>query len=504
MNWVYAPISVRIKSQDQVVAHSGVHLRLLRNNEPVVQLNFTVSALPQKMLTSNQSQFYLTSESLVSDEEIKWYETKLDFIADPVTDIPGFQSFLQSFKNSGFRLLPQEYTTSALSVNIISLKSVNVPIQNLQPIKFVQSSQHSPIQILGFPFNFTNPVLFSNFRLNGFINHISPFGYLSDIKYIDNLLGAVANTSQDLDPMESLGLVLTNLRKFNGDGDLIFILSWNVIWQLIDKHFKSQVSRPTINKLSNTGTLAQTPSVYTNKSILPILLSNPTSLSWGTCIVLDNEYLITNHHVLKGVGDRLVYLSPENVMDVSEDTVYDFKLIDLSFIKLSLKNQFKLKNCNLFQPITYTLDYSVNDEVTTVGYGLFFNHEKLTPIHSQGHILAKQALRFHNNSKVTSLVITSAGCWNGSSGGGLFKGQNLLGLICSNAQINQINLDTNQEFSEKLTKFCFILPIEIIMICFEHIKQNQQVAINEEFLQWWGLATTHTDTFIDLPASAKL
>lgn len=509
MHWVYCPISIRTHLNDEVHSTSGVQLQLLQDAVVKEEFNLSISAIPKQVLDSNvtKTRFYISNDTLISEDEVKWYETTLDFAIDPVSSIPELQKFLQFFKSSGFSLLPQDYVSSSnLAMSVVNLKPIStIPTENLSPIRFTTSHQYTPIQIIGFPFSFTNPALFSNFRLNGSINYINQFGYLTDIKYVDNLLGAVTNsTSQNnLKLTESLGLVATNLKKFNGDGDLMFILSWRIIWTLISSHFRSNSSwsnhHPVVNKLSNVMTINQESVSDTNLSVVPILITSPVKQTWGSCVILDSEYLITNFHVLHAPGDKVIYLTEAISLDVTNDTMINFEDIDLCFVKLSLGNQFKLKSCSNFQPIGYSTDYSVNDTVSTIGYGLFFDTSQISPIRSHGHILAKRNLRFHNESRVPSLVITSAGCWNGSSGGGLFKDEKLIGLICSNAQINVLDVNTNEEIHEKLSKFCFILPIEIILICFECVKTSQDVSIHNEFKQWWNLSTTHYNRYIDIP-----
>ena len=109
-----------------------------------------------------------------------------------------------------------------------------------------------------------------------------------------------------------------------------------------------------------------------------------------------------------------------------------------------------------------------------------------------------------------SLIITTSSCWNGSSGGGLFdsKYNKLLGMICSNAQVNipEILFDGPQSIiakTEKVSKFSLCIPIEVINELSNYIQKNDQYdKINNRISNAWKLLPTHEE--IEIDASAKL
>ncbi|EGV62217.1 hypothetical protein CANTEDRAFT_115683 [Yamadazyma tenuis ATCC 10573] len=187
------------------------------------------------------------------------------------------------------------------------------------------------------------------------------------------------------------------------------------------------------------------------------------------------------------------------VMDLGEEDEINttFKDLDLCFIRLSLTNQFKLRSAGKV-PATYTRAYDVGDMVKTTGYGLFFNPKYLQPIESYGRIMVKQHLKLQDTDSHTTpvLVVTSASCWNGSSGGGLFKDEKLVGLICSNAQIKVHNPNTNDFHTEKLPKLCFILPVEVVLACFAVATQSyREFGLNLEVKNAWNLVDNHRTRF---------
>lgn len=506
MSWSYCPLSIRLISKNdgnEVHNVTGVSLMLKDANTELLLYSLTVSCVPEV----RDFDIYVSGSSEVSNSgDVKWYKSDVAFELEVVDE--AFSKFLSYFKTTGFSFLPISQFTDKLRFTVIGL-DVKQKFGQRSPIQFVDTDRHEPIEIVSFPFNISNPILFSEFKLSGHVNYVTPFGYFTDTRYIDNITGGVVNLRNKHGTAdESLGLVMSNLKKTNGDGDLMFILSWKRIWASIFKQFPNNghIPIPRVNKLS--GTVTSYP--QTVNSVLLLVIDLTYRQTWGSCVLFNHEYLITNYHVIAPYLDypskAKIYLNSTDYLQLTKNdyVITKFKDIDLAFIQLSLSNQFKLSNKS-YSPINYTLDYDVSDDVHSVGYGLFFNEDMVQPIDSQGLLLAKRssALQINKALRVPAMLITSASCWNGSSGGALLKRDNFIGLICSNAQIKNFDVRLNDFKSEKLSTLCFILPIETILECFKMVKLHTEFELHYEFKNLWNLQDTFKNYYID-PRKLKL
>lgn len=502
MQWKYSPLSVRlISKQDANDIHSftGVSLVLEDANTELLLYELTISCVPN----IDDFDIYVSSASEVSKSgDISWYKCGVKFEISAVDE--EFRIFLEYFKNAGFSFLPMNQFSSSLLFNVVCL-DIRHSFGPRIPINFVETNKYDPIEIVSFPFHISNPILFSDFKLSGHINYITPFGYFTDIRYIDNTVGGVVNLYQkECSSHESLGLVMSNLKKTNGDGDLMFILSWSRIWSLISKFYpkNDHIPSPRINKLF--GSVINYSEPEAKSSVLPVVIDLTYRQTWGSCVLLNHEYLVTNYHVIAPYLDypskAKIYLNTTDFLELTKEDkmITVFKEIDLAFIRLSLTNQFMIANKD-HHPLAYTLDYDINDTVHSVGYGLFFNSKLIKPIDSHGILLAKRTSKLQETDtlRIPSMIITSASCWNGSSGGALLKQDKLIGLICSNAQIKSFDVNLNEFKSEKVSRLCFILPIEVILECFKMVKHKTKFLLNYEFKNLWNLQDKFKDYYID-------
>lgn len=484
MQWKYTPISVRFLSTNSF-ASSGVSLILTDGMHVVEEYNLTITTIPQAIL--NKCQIVVTNDSLSKHQtnEITWYETNIAFnFSLDIDDI-------QSFRSHGFKFVPQDHpnNTSPCLLNLSGTTPLHKHLKQYKPIAFVDVQDYVPIEIFAYPFSFTNPLVFSKFKIHGHINYFNNVGYLSDIKYLENILGGVVNLATKSQVDQSIGMVVSNLRKFNGDGDLTYIISWKVIWSTIN--FPNDFR---LNKL--LGLYEVQPNIKANTSIVPIFVNN-THQTWGSCIIFNSQYLITNHHVLKPTfttkSQVTVKISNDIITLTEDDDIITPFNADLSFIRLSSENQSKLANsANI--PVEYTTDYDIHDDVQAISYGLFCD---VSPLVTFGHIQAIKSLPLestHGPISTRSLLISSASCWNGSSGGALFKQGKMIGIICSNAQVKFLDLNTNTQLLEKLTKLSFILPIDLILKFFEPTKYKVLV----DFEHLWNLIPFHKDVIAKL------
>lgn len=512
--WYYVPVCIRFISEGDIHALSGVNL-VLKDEDNQVLFESTISLCHIPPHNLKDYELYITSSSLSEGDDVNWHPCIPSFHV-PLMERrdENLFKYLNFFKENGFKIIPNDTVSwsTLMSLNVLGIELKSNSLSKIigpdvyEVIEFTHAESPDPITIRSYPFNFTNPLLFSDFKSTGGVNlkikkDNEVLGYLSDIKYLENMAGGIVNNS---DSTGSIGLVLGNLRKYNGDGDLVFILSWQIIWKLIMKRFPNLNVRPIMKSSSGIDNV---------RSILPVVVTENNSLFWGSCIYYNESTLVTNNHVIKQYIDRptlvgcKVFLSREQTIDLTNrDAIFTpYDQLDLSFIKLSQENQEMLKKIAGITPVEYEYFYLTGERVTTIGFGLYFNNLYVEPLQSNGTISAKYSLPLYNgdNSELPCIIVTSASCWNGSSGGGLFKQSTnqLIGLICSNAQvvIPDFGGDESEKSTEKLSKIVLCIPIEVINDCYKNLYSSEKLELNDRIGHTWNLIPYHNDIIISKP-----
>ncbi|CAK9440112.1 uncharacterized protein LODBEIA_P42120 [Lodderomyces beijingensis] len=401
-----------------------------------------------------------------------------------------------SFLRREFAIFPRDAIPGSSRISLLQLRIIeaNVNItKKPRPLQIMHQAVRgrsdvvvgAKIQVISSPFNATNSMLFHDFTSSASI--IYDFGggafYLSDMKYLDDMHGGVVLTLEG----DAVGLVLGNLRKLNGDGDVVLILPWFKITHLL--------SRAEPSTRQQGGEVQPT-------NVMPILISDGRNQNtWGTCVWYRPQVLITNAHVIspfvnssRGSRSAKVVLSMGNAtisLSHRDRIVVPSRDLDLAFIFLHEKQL----NHHQIQPAS---SYRVGDNVETHSFGLFLNEGHLQPLISQGII---------NQIYPQGMIISSASCWNGSSGGALMNTQGeFLGLICSNAEVakpRRFQEDEKEEAkakaeSERMTDLTFVLPVEMINYCYDQILNGvTQVPVDSNIADLWKLKPFHTEILIE-------
>ncbi|EGW30372.1 uncharacterized protein SPAPADRAFT_157314 [Spathaspora passalidarum NRRL Y-27907] len=489
MHWEYIPISIRCIRDNSEQAMSGVHIII--KSEP----NNTI--IDDFILTINHIDDvsdYTLLVNHVHEDIVYWY--KCVIISETKVDTDPFSYFL----NHGFNLFPRDQLGSS-QITILKLVLASrhdyfneVVHAKMLPFTLGQVGVGDHVKIVSSPFNFTNSLIFNQFVSVGNINYKLDKFFLTDVKYLENMNGGVVATKSN----QSLGLIFGNLRKLNGDGDLTVIIPWKYVFTLI-KHFlppPQSVRRAANPKLNPKPKLS---SAIT--SVIPlIIISSKGVSSWATCIYYNYQTLVTNRHVIEPFlndgtcqiifNDHAIQLTRKNLVIVPHED------IDLAFIFVNTRY---LDDYTIVDP---KFDLDVGEVVHTLSYGLFFNPNYIHPIQSEGIVNCVYELPVKEDSDlhVNSVIISSASSWNGSSGGGLFNNTGeFLGLICSNAQVKQPVLPDSCDMTEKLPKFSFILPVDIIEYFYNEIITHgiTTVDISDKISDIWKLKSFHHDIIIE-------
>lgn len=533
MRFQYNPVIIRYQDKKEIYASSGIHLIIKPNKPSPENVNDNNSIIDEFFLTINHIPDLSRFQILISEnylpttdktvDQVVWYKGKLD----KVYDLP-FDKF------TGFNVFPFDSFNHTLQqkINLIKIQCTN--INNLSiPMNQFDISENinvgDKINIICQPFILTNSLIFQKFKCQSdiigklFIKDSidDNFHYLlSDLKYLDDIHGGIVISKSN---EKIIGLVFGNLRKLNGDGDLTVIIPIEKVMELIglpnpttsfkssslSSQIYSSVIQPKIN-----------PSRDTNITdyVIPLLITDSRgNNTWGSSVLFQNNVLITNQHVIQPYMDDInngqCVVKPQTTslftLGKKDKIIVPILGIDLVFIFLNKSIDSKsgsVKNCH---------QYNQGDSVYSSSFGLIYTGVSgniQNPIKSYGIInqIIKLSIQQDLKQVMNCMLISSSNCWNGSSGGGLFKlkTNEFIGLICSNANI-KLPLPFNKNDTIKLDKFekvpsfSFILPIQIIEYCYYMILCNQDTTqINlEGLINLWNLNPQHQDLLLE---SSKL
>ncbi|KAI5956831.1 hypothetical protein KGF54_000449 [Candida jiufengensis] len=455
----YKPVSITYISKndkDAIFASSGINI--ITKNESYV---LTINHIPH----ISDYKIYVNHGPNKLENIVNWKEVRV------VKEIELIQEF-KYFKNE-FNIFPCDQFPSK-TISLVKLTSI--PTTDSHDFEIDSDIKvGEAIKVISSPFNLTNPFIFQNFvNYAHIVNQLQHNYYLSDLKYLDNTNGGIViNPAND----SILGLIVGNLRKINGDGDLTIIIPFDKIFRLL--------SNDEIMEVISSNSVS-------SSSVVPIKIKTLKKYTWGSCVYYEPNVLITNHHVISPLltensstaeiilSNKVIYITKEQVKTPTMD-------LDLSFIYLKepLPGNIPVKSCT---------SYTTENKVYTESYGLYLNENNLSTMICPGYI----NYIYTTNNNVNGMIIASTSCFNGSSGGGLFNFNNeFIGVICSNAQVKKFKSyqkEPEDEF-EKITNFTFILPVDIINYCFDSI--DKEVEIDSTIIDLWKLKPFHQEEFID-------
>lgn len=517
--WLYTPVCVRLSDSDRV---SGICVVKVEGSHLIESFCLSICHLPLSHL-----RIHVAAPQLHND--IVWHDASLAAHTPIFLPSDELFQFLRESSTFSFNLFPLETRPRAtlLDIQAVKLKCTGIYTAEaawaFSPLELGDASVSDFISIRSCPFSFTVPVAFADFVSYGNINCMlrgsKISGYLSDVKYLENMAGSIVSCGDT-----SIGMVAGNLRKKNGDGDLVVVILWHQLYRQLqalneDESLPPLILHPIGKKSpmpAPLNTVSLSPSARFLESnrvgpVLPVAVSTNDGDSWGSCVLLDDRTIATNYHVVKRWLDSedgvCSILLPDRTISLGGDNqvVVPSKNLDLVFLRVSMENQLHLsqvKSTKIGKKIVRK-----GDLIKAVGYGLFLNRRQLEPLASKGRVSAViEARPFSAEDKMPCMLIATALCWNGSSGGGLFDSEeNLVGILCSNAQVFAPSVD-NEQKAEKIPLFALCIPIELVIACYERAFKGGKPEAEEslrvgstpillEVDQLWRLKSFHRETF---------
>ncbi|CCH42995.1 Plasminogen [Wickerhamomyces ciferrii] len=501
-DWLYLPITIHYVNTMLVNATSGT---FIYNTFTGAYNIITISSIS----TPSSYSYSFTTSDLVKSSSIGWLPLVLEGerpINQHSNDL-GFSSFLNDrLYSDGFEFIPAG--TNNLAVLMFGLGSTLEGFFSLinfakmipfKPISAKAVSVPSKFVISCCPFSLTNVAVFIDYKARGSINYkINESGYLSDCRYLDNIMGGFVTLEENhTDRIErSLGLIAGYLKKNNGDGNLTAIISWDAIMSLIDC--------PLFGELETTSKEAINPSDTASKkknnlfkSIVRISVETHDDQSfWGSGVVISKDCIITNEHVMKldKMRSFTITVPGYSKAKITQDNVIISKCpvkgYDLCFLWVNFE-------CKILKPVKRCISFGSQNKslrpgayVQSLGYGLFYlkGKSEVRPVQSEGHFNKLVPSDIGFGRQEIALIIASAGCWNGSSGGGIFNADGeLVGIMTSNGKLSD---------GEIISDFTLVIPITVIEKCIFMLNNNYQIDATEKIKDLWHLKNNHTPYMI--------
>lgn len=511
MPWLYTPIAIRLVPTNENFSPQALSGVCFVNTErPGSVTCVSICHIPHETLNANYT-VHAAAPHLDEGPGVTWLEAQ-NFsqlsIFNKLED--ALRRDLSKLVTMGFAFLPAEAasgsasaspTLSADNLNNISWLVFTLDLfvgddtaQRLSAFLFAPSKIGSSVTVRSCPFNIMNSKLFSDFHSTGTIcgilgSHSSTFAYVSDVKYLENMAGAIAvDTNQG-----GVGFVAGNLRKVNGEGDLLLILPWEVVLRDFGARLLPELTSK--RELQPASPLIQPSDTY---PVFPVILTRDNKpFSWGLCVLFDEAIIVTNLHVIKPFLDvhsvKCHVLTPKSKIELNRNDITVPSKLDVAFVNLDAQARSQLR---FVQPAIRCSQavFREVEEVVSVGYGLFLNSEYRLPLVSRGHVSSRASLSpVSDDPQAVYMITTSASCWNGSSGGGLFltKGE-LVGLITSNAELYLPNGFGKPNQTETATQICFCVPVHLLV---ELAKTSSHV-LDRRIERSWALQPIHEDTFV--------
>lgn len=301
----------------------------------------------------------------------------------------------------------------------------------------------SHVQLSTTPFGVSHLNLFHGYRSGGTVSLVLKDLILVDARYLDSMEGGLALDSES---EGILGLIAGHLVHNRKRGSFVPVVPWDLLVENLRKvipNFPTPFSPPKVQ----LGT-------RTFKGVVSVRIQlKPSVVSWGSGVLVSPDMVITNFHVVRDKKADQVEICLENNKKTANRVAVKVSSIvrpnkNLDLVLLRLQNRV---DTQAFPPVTMaTKNPKAGTKVKSIGYGLFLPErygDVMVPLESNG--LISQSLEH--------IMICSASCWNGSSGGGVFdtKTNALVGIMSSNA--------TDNATGESMPDIAFVIPISALL-----------------------------------------
>jgi len=171
---------------------------------------------------------------------------------------------------------------------------------------------------------------------------------------------------------------------------------------------------------------AQTTITEKKKGIVAVVTEKNGGSGLGTGFFVDENYILTNHHVIEN-STKIEIAMEQGNKTYEVEVIYSDKASDIAALKIKDWESFKKENQYII--LQTTTRYKILDEVYAIGHpwGLYWTISK--------GIVSRDLLKKPN--EVNFFLQTDADIYNGNSGGPLLNEKGLVIGINSNMIVNE-------------------------------------------------------------------
>lgn len=505
IQWTYTTGSLRIKENSSRHFHHSSACVLAQGKDcyilsvsPLLALDVTVDITTRKAIDS--SKIYWYPLTVVEYKVLSEIDKFLDGFTELYDQKPEIKYFsVLKFRHKSHSKIFSEFCKKAWN-----------------PINSFDNVKGKSIQVLSSSFGLVNPAIFSEYRSSGTLSYIATrnkkvIAMLSEIRFLDGMESGIVEMSKLME-VPTLGLVGGSLCRKGGEGSLTVILPWRLIIEpfieiagLKDDRFSppscGAQMYPTFDYGLNSHIPKQIASKESNdnfdlcnRTVIALTVSKPGNWSvWGSGVVIDHNTIVTNEHV---IGDSQLSIKGW----ISHTEYVNLKLlgvpirgIDMVFLQIC-----EGSHSNSLRPaIIQDILPPRGSYVKSIGYGLFYPKHvdsPLCPLICQGVISSLVNMKLTSSQQTTLpvMLVSTAACWNGSSGGAVVNAQGeVIGIMASNGKMN--------DSGGILPEMAFVIPSPLLLLGKKLLDASQTIEISTHVRRLWHLQETHADVMADSP-----
>lgn len=502
---------------------------------------------PSLTIASNV-QVLCAFDSSVRQETVRWHKLEV-LASKPLPALSqlvrsmGFQyDFVPRSTSDTSGSVDVSSSSSASSDVIVTILKIASSSSGALPLKThsIKSAEISQIigsrlKIESCPFALVNPALFLGYTSHGSVSYVSrskgeddPVAVFTDLRFLDGMNGGMAylDSSSTSKPSvavdysssstrQIVGLVVGKLCKKNGEGAMTVIAPWSVVSKIISQFCSINIApsspsyslipllRPKV-EANNSANQNLTPSAFYefaansigdalcgtshSSGVVAIVVNLIGGIrTWGSGVYIAKDLIVTNEHVVKGKAKSITaWFSKEHHVELTL-LGSPIKGIDMSFLRISSPQPWLAQ----YSPVAISpLNVEPMEQVRSVGFGIFYPHmmgNTFSPLHSEGILSRVFYLPLTDSTKtpVPVMLVSSAGCWNGSSGGAVFskKTDKLVGLMSSNGKEGQTGA--------VIPEMAFVIPAHLVELGRVLIDKQKQITATDRVRNLWQLRETH-------------
>ncbi|RDW27506.1 trypsin-like cysteine/serine peptidase domain-containing protein [Yarrowia lipolytica] len=493
--------------------HGSSAIHLWNKNKPEQEL-ILCSSCDLANLSDDKGEYGLkaharllvASEGGLKSEHLEWVRGEVQAVV-PLADV---NQVLQQYTSGGFNFKPTAEDSKSIGTRWEGSKAELPSVIVIKPLgklprrgkKCEQlatadiSKVHLEVQCS--PFVLVNPAVFMAYTVRGnasYLGYTANFGrpqtkasvIFSDIRFLEGMEGGVVTDTHG----KLIGMVVGCLSKAGGEGTLTVIVPWQELMDTLEKKddkYKLRMSK-TVSVES-----PMTPASFNGVCAITVSLAGGRR-GWGSGVLINRTTVVTNQHV---PGDD--YQSVTVWFDKthnSEAFVDQAPLPGVDLVFLTLRTPAP----PIFFPsrLSKTPAYR-GQPVESYGFGLMYPTAPLRPIqplYSRGHIASAVKMSLEGKpSKDNAMLCSTAHCWNGSSGGGVFDSRTgeLVGIMASNGKVDNGVI---------VPDMAFVIPACGVIDKALQLKQKgKQGKVADRVKDLWALRETHESLFN--PAKPKL